>query len=287
MKTSSRAALIMALPAVVLFFVFNTIPTIQGVFYSFTNSRGYGKWNFVGLDNYVRLFGDADILHSYLFTFQFAIVSTIAVNIISILLALALSANIKFRSFMRSVYFFPAVLSVIVVSYIFNTIFSSGLPQIGEALGIPGLATNILGSEDTAWIGIVVVSVWKACATTTVIYIAGLQTIPEEVVEAALLDGAGAWKRFWSITFPLITAFFVINMVLSFKDFLQVFDQIVALTAGGPGTSTQSISFLIYKAGFAGGEFGYQSANAVIYFVVIAVLSLFQLRILRPKGRAS
>lgn len=283
MRSSSKAALIMALPAVALFFIFHTIPALQGVFYSFTDSRGYGAWDFIGIDNYIRLFGDADILHSYVFTLQFAIVSTLAVNVISILIALGLAGNIRFRSFMRSVYFLPAVLSVIVVSYIFNTIFSTGLPQIGESLGLPWLSNNILGSESTAWIGIVIVTVWKACSTTTVIYIAGLQTIPEDVVEASLLDGASAWQRFWTITFPLIAAFFTINIVLNFKDFLQVFDQIVALTAGGPGTATQSISYLIYKSGFSGGQFGYQSANAVIYFLVIALLSAFQLRVLRRK----
>ena len=283
MKKSSRAFLVMALPAVALFLVFHTVPALQGVFYSFTDSRGYGSWDFVGFDNYLRLFQDPLVLNSYVFTLLFAVAATVAANVISLLLALWLSANIRFRSFMRSMYFLPAVLSVIVVSYIFNTIFSTGVPQIGKSLGIPWLSTNILGSEDTAWIGIVIVTVWKACATTTVIYIAGLQTIPEDVVEASSLDGVNPWQRFWSITFPLIAPFFTINVVLSFKDFVQVFDQIVALTAGGPGTATQSISFLIYNSGFAGGEFGYQSANAVMYFLVIAVLSAFQLRVLRRR----
>lgn len=283
MRNGSRAFLIMALPAAALFFVFHTVPALQGLFYSFTDSRGYGSWDFVGFDNYVRLFQDRDVLDSYVFTLGFAVVSTIAANLISIVLALGLSANIKFRSFMRSVYFLPAILSVIVVSYIFNTIFSTGVPQIGESLGIDWLSTNILGSPDTAWIGVVLVTVWRYCSTITVIYIAGLQTVPEDVIEASHLDGASAWRRFWSITFPLIAPFFTINILLSFKDFVQVFDQIVALTEGGPGNATQSISFLIYRAGFAGGEFGYQSANAVVYFIIIAVLSAFQIRFLRRR----
>lgn len=283
MRKGSKAFLIMALPAAVLFFVFHTVPALQGLFYSFTDSRGYGSWDLVGFDNYIRLFGDKDVLNSYLFTLGFAVVSTILANVISILLALGLSANIKFRAFMRSVYFLPAVLSVIVVSYIFNTIFSTGVPQIGKEWGIDWLGTNILGSPDTAWIGVVIVTVWRACSTITVIYIAGLQTVPEDVVEAAQIDGANSWRRFWTITFPLIAPFFTINVLLSFKDFVQVFDQIVALTEGGPGNATQSISFLIYRAGFAGGEFGYQSANAVVYFLIIALLSFFQLRFLRRR----
>jgi raffinose/stachyose/melibiose transport system permease protein len=283
MRSQSRAFLLMSVPAVVLFFVLHTLPAIQGVFYSFTDNRGYGAWDFIGFDNYVELFGDKDILNSYLFTLKFALVSTVIVNILSMLLALALSANIKFRSFMRGIYFFPAVLAVLVVSYIFNTIFANGIPPIGKALGIDALSTNILGDANIAWLGVVLVTVWQAAATTTVIYIAGLQTIPEDVVEASLLDGTNSWQRFWTITFPLIAPFFTINVVLSFKNFLQVFDQIVALTEGGPGTATQSVSFLIYRAGFAGGEFGYQSANAVIYFLVIAVLAFFQLNVLRKR----
>ncbi|MDU2597574.1 MAG: sugar ABC transporter permease, partial [Dermabacter sp.] len=105
----------------------------------------------------------------------------------------------------------------------------------------------------------------------------------EEVYEAASLDGANKWKQFWKITFPLIMPFFTINVVLSFKNSLGVFDQVVALTEGGPGTATQSISFLIFKNGFQGGEFAYQTANGVIYFIILIVLSFAQLRFLQSK----
>lgn len=150
-------------------------------------------------------------------------------------------------------------------------------------LGISTLSTNILGSPDYAWIGIVVMAVWQATAFNTILYLAGLQTVPEDVYEAAAIDGAKAWRRFWSITFPIIAPFFTINMVLALKNFLMVFDHIIALTGGGPGYATESISVLIYRGGFQGGQFGYQSANAVIYFIIIVALSLFQLRILQKR----
>jgi raffinose/stachyose/melibiose transport system permease protein len=273
----------MALPGVVLFFAFHTVPALQGVFYSFTNSRGYGDWSLVGWDNYVALFSDQQVLSSYRFTIGFALVSTILVNVVSLAVAVGLTANIRFRGFLRGVFFLPAVMATLVVGYIFNFLFSSALPQVGQALGIEALSTNILGNPSLAWVGVVVVTVWQSSATTIVIYMAGLQTVPEDVVEAALLDGAGPWQRFWRVTFPLLAPFFTINMVLSLKNFLMVFDQIVALTGGGPGTSTMSISFLIYRNGFTGGQFAYQSANAVIYFLVIALLSIVQLRALRNR----
>lgn len=273
----------MAVPAVVLFFVFHTLPALQGVFYSFTDSAGYGDWNFIGIDNYVHLFSDEQVIASYGFTIGFAIVSTVLANVVSLAVAVGLTANIRFRSFLRGVFFLPAVLAVLVVGYIFNYLFSNALPQVGQTLGLAALSTNILGNPQLAWVGIVIVAVWQACATTIVIYMAGLQTVPEELTEAAMLDGASSWQRFWRITFPLLAPFFTVNMVLSLKNFLMVFDQIVSLTGGGPGTATQSISFLIYRNGFSGGQFAYQSANAVLYFVVIAVICVVQLRFLRGR----
>ena len=117
----------------------------------------------------------------------------------------------------------------------------------------------------------------------TIIYISGLQTVPEDVYEAGMLDGATGWSKFRHLTFPLIIPFFTINMVLCMKNFLMVFDQIMALTKGGPAQSTESISFLIYNNGMSGGQFGFQSANAVIFFIVIVTISVFQMRFLNSK----
>ena len=116
-----------------------------------------------------------------------------------------------------------------------------------------------------------------------ILYLAGLQTIPAELYEAAGLDGASYWRQFSSITFPMIGAFFTINMVLSLKGFLQAFDQIVALTNGGPGTATESVAMVIYRGGFQGGEYGYQMANSVVYLLVIVAVSVIQLRTLQRK----
>lgn len=177
----------------------------------------------------------------------------------------------------------PNILSILIVGYIFNFIFSQLIPTIAEKLGIDSLTTNILGDQDLAWIGIVIVAVWQAVAFNTILYLAGLVTIPADLYEAANIDGANIWKRFWHITFPMIAPFFTINMVLAMKNFLMVFDQIMAMTGGGPGQATESIALLIYRGGFEGGEFAYQSANAVIYFIVIVVVSVIQIRFLQRR----
>lgn len=271
----------MVWPAVIAFAAFHTLPVVVGIFFSFTNYAGYGAWNFVGLSNYVNLFRDDRVLQAYGFSFLFAIVATILTNVFSLAIALGLNAKIKARNFWRGVYFVPYILAILVIGYVFQFMFSNSLPKILS--GIPLFADNILTNETWAWTAIVALAVWQACAFAIIIYLSGLQTIPSELYEASSLDGASAWRQFRSITFPLIGAFFTINVVLSLKGFLQVFDPIVALTNGGPGTATESVTLLIFRGGFSGGEFAYQTANAVIFFIVITIVSLFQFRVLQRR----
>lgn len=285
MTTSRKFAYGVGATALLAFFAFHTVPALQGFFYSLTNYKGYGDWEFVGLKNYELLFSDARIGHAYWFTFKFAIVAALLTNVLSLALAVGLNGRIAFRKTLRGLFFVPNILSLLIVGYIFNFIFSSAVPQIGSALGVDELSTSILGNPDLAWLGIVVVAVWGSTAVTTIIYLAGLQTVPVEVYEAASLDGATGWRRFSRITFPMIMPFVTINTLLTVKGFLMVFDQIVAMTGGGPGDATRSMSVLIFSAGFNAGEFAYQSANAIIFFIVIALVSLVQVRTMRSRER--
>jgi len=280
---SSRIYYYMIIPAVVLFFTFHTYPALQGVYYSFTDSKGYGTYDFVGLKNYINLFKDGRVLNAYIFTFKFAVISTILVNVISLILAIALNSRIIFQKLLKSIYFLPLVLSVLIIGYIFNYIFTYLIPDAGKAIGIEVLSKSILGNPELAWIGIVFVAVWQACAFNTIIYLAGLQTIPIVLYEAANIDGASGWQQFRYITFVLIAPFFTVNMVLAMKNFLMVFAHVVALTGGGPGRATESISLLIYDGAFNGTEFAYQSANAVIYFFVILIISIIQINFLQKR----
>ena len=279
MNGRKRTFLLITIPILALFFCFNTLPLIKGVIYSFTNFRGYGEFDWVGIRNYTDLFTDARVGKSYLFTFKLAIVATIVVNVLSLVLALGLNSKIKFKSALRGMYFVPNILGALVVGYIFNYFFTYILPAVVKMMG--GKGDSILASSKWAWVAIVIVCAWQSVAMNTIIYISGLQTVPEDVYEAGSLDGATGWKKFKNLTFPLILPFFTINMVLCMKNFLMVFDQIMALTKGGPAQSTESISFLIYNNGMAGGQF--QSANAVVFFVVIVVISVLQMNFLGNK----
>ena len=281
MNGRERTFLLITIPILALFFCFNTLPLIKGVIYSFTNFRGYGEFDWVGIRNYTDLFTDARVGKSYLFTSKLAIVATIVVNVLSLVLALGLNSKIKFKSALRGMYFVPNILGALVVGYIFNYFFTYILPAVVKMMG--GKGDSILASSKWAWVAIVIVCAWQSVAMNTIIYISGLQTVPEDVYEAGSLDGATGWKKFKNLTCPLILPFFTINMVLCMKNFLMVFDQIMALTKGGPAQSTESISFLIYNNGMAGGQFGFQSANAVVFFVVIVVISVLQMNFLGNK----
>lgn len=283
MSSRDKTYLLMILPALILFVAFNTIPLITGAVYSFTNYRGYGDFDFVGLRNYIDLFSDERVRNSYLFTFKYAIAGTILINVLSLLLAMGLNSKIKGKSVLRGIYFIPNILGGLIIGYIFSFIFTYIIPAVGKVVHIGFLENSILASEQYAWVGVLIVGVWQAVAMNTIIYISGLQTVPGEIYEAGMIDGVTPWQKFWKLTFPMLLPFISINLILSTKNMLMVFDQIVSLTKGGPAQSTESISYLIYKNGMDGGQFGFQSANAVLFFIVIVAFAIIQMKMTGKK----
>jgi raffinose/stachyose/melibiose transport system permease protein len=271
------------LPALVLFTFFVTLPAVVGFVASLTNSVGFGEFRFIGLVNYRSLVTDPRILGSYAFTFGFALVTVVVTNVVALALALGLHARIPGRTALRAVFVVPMVVSGIVIAYVFNYLFSTSAPAVGAALGASWLQESILAAPETAWIGVVIVTAWQAVPSALIIYLAGLLAVPEDVYEAAALDGAGAWRRLRSITLPLIAGYVLISSVLGLKNFFNAYDIIVGLTGGGPGTSTTSIAMTIFN-GFGSGDYGYQMANAVVFFVVLLAVSIAQLRLVRSRG---
>lgn len=271
------------IPTLVLFTLAITVPGIIGIFFSFTDSIGIGEWNFVGFTNYIAIFSDPAILQSYLFTFGFSVATVIVVNVAAFLLAVGLTAQIRFKKALRTVFVIPMVISGIIIAYVFNFLFSNSLPQAGSALGIPWLESSLLANPDLAWLAIVIVTAWQAIPGTLLIYIAGLLSVPGDVYEAAGLDGAGKVQQLLRITLPLVAGYVVINVILGFKGFLNAYDIIVGLTGGGPGTSTRSVAMSIIL-GFNGGDYAYQMANAALFFLVAIAISLLQLSLTRGRN---
>ena len=270
-------------PAVAVFTLMIAYPAVEGITMSFTNSMGFGDFEWIGFRNYVALFRDENSLASYGFTLLFAAVTVILVNVIAFFLALGLTSKIKFTNPLRAIFVIPMVISAIIYSFVFRFLFNNSLPQLGAALGIENLSTSLLANPDWAWLAIVLVTTWGSVPSAMLIYIAGLMTVPGEVYEASSIDGATPAKNLWHITLPLVAGYVGINMILGFKGYLAVYDQIVGLTQGGPGTATRSVAFTIFS-GFSGGDYAYQMANAAVFFVITIVIALLQLRL--TQGRS-
>ena len=281
-RRARRVYGLMLFPAVALFTVFITLPAAVGIAFSFTNYAGYGAWKWIGLANYKSLFHDSTVLGSYKFTIGFAVVTAILVNAIALLLAIGLNSKIHLKKTLRSIFFVPMVLSGIVIAYVFQYLISSAIPNIAKSIGWTGGEQSLLASQHFAWLGVVIVTAWQAVPGAMIIYLAGLLAIPPEVYEAAAIDGANPWRKFRSITLPLLAGYVIINSILTIKNFLNAYDIIVGLTGGGPGTSTTSIAMAIFN-GLNTGDYAYSMANAVIFFIVTVVISLLQLRLI--KGR--
>lgn len=272
------------LPGFTLYSVFFILPIIMGIYYSMTDWNGITrKYNMIGLENYVDVFKDKRFLNAIMFNLKYCILLTICIVVLGIILAMLLNSRIKGITGFRAVYFFPAVLSMLTVGLIFNQIFYRAIPPTGQALGIKFLSTNILSNANTAIFGILFVNVWQGVAMPTILFMAGLQTVPQELYETAAIDGANAWQRFKSITVPFLIPVTSVVMVLTVKSGLMVFDYVKSMTDGGPGGATESVSMLIYSNAFVENKFSYSIAEAMIVGLIIAAISAVQISISNRK----
>lgn len=271
-------------PVLIVFTVFITYPAIEGFVMSFTNSIGFGTYEWIGFNNYIALLQDENIVSSYAFTFLFALTTVILVNVIAFFLALGLTSKIKLTNPLRAIFVIPMVISAIIYSYVFKFLFNNTLSQLGAAIGNETLAGGVLANENWAWLAIVVVATWGSIPSAMLIYIAGFMTVPGEVYEACAIDGSSPAQTLWHITLPLVAGYVGINVIVGFKDYLAVYDHIVALTDGGAGT--RSVSFTILR-GFNTGDYAFQMANAAVFFIITIVIALIQLRVTQGRTNAA
>lgn len=274
----------LAMPVFVLFVVFVLWPFFGGIFYSFTRWDGISpEALFIGIDNYKTLFSDFYVTRPMIQTFIYAFLLTVLQNVLSLAMAVALNRKLITKGLLRTLWFVPVVVAPLIVGYIWSFLFTNPVAELGKMLGIEVMANNLLGSRHTALYAGVFVNMWRNAGYTMVIYIAAFQNIPQEIYEAANVDGCRGWRLFRDVTFPLIAPAFTINMVLTMERGFKEFDMMFTLTNGGPGNSSELISLTIYRETFEHFRAGYGSAMGVVLFVIIAVLSLFELYFLRRK----
>lgn len=273
-----------SLPGVLLYSIFFIYPVGLGVYYSMTDWNGITRdKNFIGLRNYLSLPSNSRYIKAMSFTLRYAVLLVIIILVLSILLALLLNSKVKGVTFFRVVYFVPAVLCGITISLVFSQIFMRVLPSIGATLNIDFLKKSLLGRKETAMYGILFVNVWQGVAMPTVLMLAGLQTVPNELYESAMLDGANAWDRFRCITMPFLLPTITIVSILTLKGGLGVFDYIKGLTDGGPNNSTISLSLLIWQDAFNRQKFSLAVAEAIVMSLILIAFSLVQTSISNRK----
>ena len=278
-----------ALPSFTAIIGVHYVATLIGGAYSFTDYTGVGDFNWIGFDNYLHILDDLDIMGSIGNTFFLAFGALFLSNIFGLLLALALNRGLKTRYFLRTILFLPVILSTIAVSYIFRFIFALEGP-INTLLGKFGLVEfQKLWLADATWSiwVILLVVVWQNIGFAMVIYLAGLATVPQELEEAAAIDGAGTWKRFTKITIPLIQPAIAISTTLSLIQGMKIFDQVVAMTSGGPFGATETISTQIYHVTFEYMKYGYGASISLVFTVIILVLAMVQNYLTRDRGLVS
>ncbi len=273
-------AYLFVLVPIALQLIFFYAPMAQGFYYSFTNWTGLtNNYDLIGFQNYQTILSDQRFMKSVSFTVIFTIGLIVGEVLIGIMVARFLNRKIKGVGFFRTAYFFPAVLSTVTLGLIFKQVFNYGLPQLGEKLGIGFLEQNLIANEKTVFWGVLFVALWQGVAMPIVIFLAGLQSIPEEILEAASIDGATSRQKFRHIELPYLLPSLSMVFIMALKSGLTAFDLIFALTGGGPSDKTTTLGLLVYNYAFKSNQYGYANAIAVVLFLVIAVISIIQIRL--------
>ena len=265
------------MPAVIIWLTTMVAPFFYGIWISFVKWDGIGNnFTFVAFKNYEKLMRNAKFFQSLNRTALYTVGTVILSNILGLALGLLLTGNLKGRNFFRTAIFVPNVIGGVAMGYIWKYIFHYGFTAVGKTLGIEWLSKSMLSSPGTAMAALVVVSSWQLSAYLMIIYVAGFTNVPGELVEAAKVDGANAWRTFWNVRLPMIRSSITICLFLAIVRSFMVFEVNMSLTDGGPYNSTEMIAYRIYNTAFVSLKFGDAQAQAVVLFVIVALISVLQ-----------
>ena len=279
-----RKVWLFLLPTFAAFCIGFLYPFLKGAFLSFCKFKLTSKWTWVGFQNYVKAFQDNSFIHAFWFTALFAFVSLVLINLLAFLVAYLLTRNIRGSNIFRTVFFMPNLIGGIVLGYIWSTIFDGILMKYGTSV--------VLESKYGFW-GLIILLCWQQVGYMMIIYIAGLQAVPEDMIEAAKIDGATEWQTLWHITIPNVMPSITICTFLTLTNSFKLFDQNMALTNGRPFVmdaagntvkTTEMLALNIYSSFYSNvTNRGVGQAKAVLFFLLVVVIALFQLRATRSK----
>ncbi len=286
MNSDQATFLAITIPALGLYTFFYIYSVIMGFAYSTTNWDGLARsYDFIGLANYVKVLGSKRFFQSTFITLHYALIMVAGTVILGVALAVAINSLKRFKTFFRSAFFFPAMISSVAIALIWDQVFYRTLPTFATMLGYGEVFRSPLGSKTMALYAILFVNLWQALAMPTVIFLAGLQSVPEELYESSVIDGASMFQQFRYITLPYLVPTISVNAILALKSGITAFDYAFALTGGGPARSTMLIGIKIYQDAFGDTpNFCIANTEAVLLFLVIALLSAVQLYISSRSG---
>ena len=277
-KALKKYSPIFVLPTLVAFTIGFIVPFFEGLYLSFCQFTTVKNAKWVGISNYQRVFADESFLHSFGFTVKYAVVAIILINVIALCLALLLTRNIKGTNIFRTVFFMPNLIGGIVLGYIWQILINCILSLVGQPL----LALN---SQAGYW-GIIILTAWQQIGYMMIIYIAGLQNVPDDLIEAAQIDGATQWETFWQVKLPMIMSSITVCVFLTLTNSFKLFDQNLALTGGEPNHLTEMLALNIYQTFYARAGMqwkGLGQAKAVLFCILVVVISFAQLKATRSK----
>jgi len=271
-------------PAIIFFTLIVFIPFIGGMMYSFTSWNGVSdNITYVGFDNIIKLAKDESFIKSFMFTAKFTVTSVIISNGFGLLLALILTKALKSAKILRTVFFIPNVISGLLLGFIWQFIFVKGFASIGELTGLAFFDLPWLGTSNTAFWALIIVTVWQTSGYLMIIYIAGIMNVSPELKEAASIDGATSWQQFKDVTLPMIMPSITVCLFLSISWAFKMFDLNFSLTKGGPFNSTKSVALDIYVEAFQNSRYGTGAAKALVFFVVVAIITAIQVKVTKGK----
>lgn len=262
-------------PILLAFLFVIVLPLFYGIYYSFTNWNGIGTPVFKGFSNYARILTDVDFRNSIFFTVKFVIASVIIINTVGLALALLVTQEIKGKTLFRTIFFMPNLIGGLILGFIWQFVFLEGFNAIGEAIGFEALK-GWLSTTNTGFWGLVILTTWQMAGYIMIIYIAHLEGVPQELIEAAKIDGANPFQVLWNIIFPLVAPAFTVSMFLTVSNSFKLYDQNLSLTGGAPFKSTQMIAMNIYNTAFSDNKMAYAQSKAILFFIVVASISLIQ-----------
>jgi len=281
-RKALKDTLIFTAPAVIMVLLAMYIPFVMSGYYSLTEWNGISRNPvFIGFENFKTIFssGSPEFVNALLFTFKYAALFIVFSNVFALALAVALSRKFRLANFLRGMFFLPYIMSMTIVGFIWKFIFTQGFEKLYEITGWSIWNYSWLGDGNLAFWSIVLVGVWQSLGFYIVLYVAGLQAIPTDVLEAASIDGANARQRFFRVVLPLLGPSITTCMFMSLTNSLKVFDIILALTKGGPGGATYSATLDIYREAFQNNNYGLGSAKAIVFFVIVLILTQVVLKV--------